>query len=129
MPSSPYSYTPPGNHLASDMWEPAQPRPAAASPTGDAAPKAPPRESLNPWGAALLRMPGVRLSFTAARYPHVVNQLAAMWNDGRSLQQYINGLLIDDRVDRAGFEFQALDELAGVRDLRLAELRTLGGGG
>lgn len=138
MSSSPYSYSRPGLPIQSDVWVPVTPAggPPAATREGDRAtpastqrdtPAAPPREPLNAWGAELARNPpnGVKLSFTAAHYPHVVNQLAVFWNDWRALLRYVDSLLMDDRVQRKGFDFEALDELTGIKNVRVRQLRAL----
>ncbi len=149
MPPSPYTYSRPGLPLASDVWEPLKPaattpraavperQPSVASSAGAAeaatphaarapgastvAPAAPPREPLSPWGEELVRSAGVRLGYTAQRYPHIVNRLAVLWHDTPALVRYIDGLIMDDRPQRQGFEFQALDELTGLKNIRLAQ--------
>lgn len=62
------------------------------------------------------------LEYTAENFPHVVNRLAGVWNDAKLLKQYIGKLMIDDRGGRAGFPFEALDEIVRVRDYRLEQL-------
>lgn len=62
------------------------------------------------------------LDYTAENFPHIVNRMAALWDDARRLSDYIDKLMIDDRGGRAGFPFEALDELADVREKRLAQL-------
>ena len=82
------------------------------------------RESLNAFGEQLLRglPPTIRLDHTAARYPHIVNKLAVVWNDAGVLSKYLHSLLVDDRIRRQGFEFETLSELTDVRNFRLAVL-------
>lgn len=88
------------------------------APTERIEPPRAPREPLDHRGEALLRqLPGgLRLDATARRYPHIVNQLAALWHDPRALDRCLAGLLIDDRRDRQGFAFEALAELADLRE-------------
>ena len=132
MTTSPYSYRSrslPGAERA----EPAAPSPldagtavveraaaqtAPPAPTESIEPPRVPREPLDHRGEALLRqLPGgLRLDVTARRYPHIVNQLAALWHDPRALDRCLEGLMIDDRRDRQGFAFEALAELADLRE-------------
>lgn len=86
-----------------------------------------PRRASEPLDPRALRvmqqLPGdASLDYTAENFPHVVNRLAALWDDARRLSDYIEKLMIDDRGGRAGFPFEALQELADVREIRLAQL-------
>jgi hypothetical protein len=69
--------------------------------------------------ARLIAAKGVRLDQTLARYPHVVDKLAAAGHDPARLDAVIVDLLIDDRGDRQGFPPEVLMELAAVRELWL----------
>lgn len=127
MASSPYSYTSPSSFFR-DVCQPVQQK--ADDPSAQAKP-AVVREPLNRDGQQLLRSlpPALRLSYTAARYPHIVNRLAILWNDSRELSRYIDGLLVDDRANRQGFEFETLNELADVRNIRVAAMQRMERGG
>lgn len=121
MASSPYSYTQP----LSFYRDVCQTNETARKDDTTSPKPAPVREPLNSWGERLLAElpPTIRLDFTAKRYPHIVNKLAVIWNDARELTSYINNLLVDDRANRQGFEFETLNELADVRNVRIAALR------
>lgn len=62
------------------------------------------------------------LAFTVEHYPHLVNQIAFLWDDAKALGVFVDALMIDERGGRAGFPFDALRELTGVRDFRVAQL-------
>lgn len=81
-------------------------------------------ENLDPRAKALLKSLPLEatLEYTAENFPHVVNRIAGVWHDAKLLTQYIDKLMIDDRGGRAGFPFEALDELTRVRDFRIEEL-------
>lgn len=124
MAASPYSYRA-HNSLVGELAETVAPRPPSA---GDAPAQPEPavgtpaptvREPLDRWAQGLMRsLPGgVSLEVTARRYPHVVNRLAVIWADPRAVDRYLHGLLIDDRNNRQGFEFDALSELVDLRDV------------
>jgi hypothetical protein len=66
---------------------------------------------------------GLVLTETARLYPHVVNKLAVVWNDAKSLDDYLDALLYADRNGRAGLDFKAAAELADVRNVRVRLLR------
>jgi len=54
---------------------------------------------------------------TAQRHPHVVNRLAALWDQPARLPAYFDELLLSDRPGRAGFSFEVLTELGDLRSL------------
>ncbi len=54
---------------------------------------------------------------TARRYPHVVNRLAALWDDPREVAAYLQDLLLPSRPGRMGFSFDVLTELSDLQDL------------
>jgi hypothetical protein len=62
------------------------------------------------------------LSYTAANFPHLVNRMAAVWNDARLLRRFVDELLLDERGGRAGFPYETLNELIMVRESRLEYL-------
>jgi hypothetical protein len=120
---SPYDYSGP-MPFHSDVWEPLSGRaPVKERAVEPAAVKT--REDLTPEAFRLLaRLPSnLKLSSTAARYPHIVNKLAILWQDAKALDAFINSLLVDDRPDRMGFHFETLAELIEVQQVRLAKLK------
>lgn len=64
----------------------------------------------------------ISLDYTAENFPHVVNRMAGVWQDAHLLEQYIGKLMIDDRGGRAGFPFEALDEIVRARDFQIEQL-------
>ncbi len=65
---------------------------------------------------------GVSLDHTAVHFPHLVNRLAAVWDDARRLRRFVDELLMDERGGRAGFPYETLNELITVREARLEYL-------
>ncbi len=129
MNSSPYRYSNP--YAMRDVWEPIV-RPetkAAVEPPKPAAPVQ--REPLDKIGERLLTdLPGgLTLAFTAQRYPHIVNRLARLWLEPRAVLKYIEELLYDDRPNRVGFEFNALQEMTDVREFLLTVVKQMGANG
>lgn len=97
----------------------------AAGPVVAPAPRAPARrqrEPLSDDGQRLLERlpPGLSLVHTVASFPHVINRLALVWDNPRELVAIVDDLLIDDRLQRAGFPLKVLVELTDVRDARVA---------
>lgn len=128
---SPYSFsrpihldadlTGPGDKPAADARADGQPRSVEILEPGRVMPS-------EPLSAVAMRVldflpPNMTLTFTARRYPHVMNKLAILWDDARALEKYLDQLLMADRPNRQGFEYEALMELADVRDVRLRLLR------
>lgn len=66
-----------------------------------------------------------RLAFTRERFPHVLNRIAADWDTPKRLLQRFDELLIDQRGNRQGFPFQAMVELANLRDYYVANKRSV----
>ncbi len=60
----------------------------------------------------------------ARRYPHVLNQLSAVWGDLPVAAELIDDLLVDRRGGRRGFPADVLAELLTVR--RVAVKRMVG---
>jgi hypothetical protein len=60
----------------------------------------------------------------ARRYPHVLNQISAVWADLPVAAELIDDLLVDRRVGRRGFPSEVLAELLTVR--RVAVKRMVG---
>jgi hypothetical protein len=52
---------------------------------------------------------------TAARHPHVLNQLALVWDRPMQRRDTLRDLLLADRHDRQGFSFEVLEELARLQ--------------
>ena len=77
------------------------------------------RPRREPAGAAremLQRLPGGMLAATAARFPHVLDALAAGWPDPATFHATLDRLVYDERGGRAGFPVEVLAELAELRD-------------
>jgi tankyrase len=64
--------------------------------------------------AAQLADRGAPLVHTAAGFPHVVDKLAAAWDDPERLREVFDELLIDRRGGRQGFPAQVLQELLAL---------------
>jgi hypothetical protein len=60
----------------------------------------------------------------ARRYPHVLNQISAVWADLPVAAELIDDLLVDRRGGRRGFPSEVLAELLTVR--RVAVKRMVG---
>jgi hypothetical protein len=60
----------------------------------------------------------------ARRFPHVLNQLSAVWDDLPVAAELIDDLLVDRRGGRRGFPADVLAELLTIR--RLAVKRMVG---
>jgi hypothetical protein len=121
---SPYHYSSP-LPFHSEVWDPVIKPPASV--TNQAQHREPPplRETLSQEAQIFMSRlpPSVKLTATAARYPHILNKLATLWNDSKALDAFLINLLVDDRPNRVGFEFTALEELVEVRNTRLAQLK------
>jgi hypothetical protein len=109
----------------SDVWDPVVSKAPITSDKSqeNVAPQV--REPLSKDATEFLsRLPShIKLTATARRYPHIVNKLSFVWNDSKALDAFLTNLLVDDRPNRMGFEFTALQELVEVRNTRLAQLR------
>jgi hypothetical protein len=121
---SPYQYSS-SLPFHSEVWDPVISTPPSL--ISKAQQSAPPalREALSPEATLFLSRlpPTLKLKVTATRYPHILNKLITLWNDSTALDLYLTGLLVDDRPNRVGFEFGALEELVEVRNTRLAQLK------
>jgi len=60
---------------------------------------------------------GVPVRATQLRFPHVVDKLAAAWDDPRRLDAVFVELLVDHRGGRQGFPLEVIAELTAVRVL------------
>lgn len=78
----------------------------------------PPREPLNSIGQAFYdRLPPEhRPERTMARFPHVINQLAAAWGRPRAFDTLMDDLLLAEG-QRQGFPFDVVMELSDLREL------------
>ena len=50
------------------------------------------------------------------QFPRIANQLARLWDDKKSVETYLNQLLIDQRGKRQGFPPDVHNELLNLRD-------------
>lgn len=121
---SPYQYSS-SLPFHSDVWDPVLKPPASVTLQTQETTPPPLREALRQEAHIFLSSlpPTLKLAATAARYPHIVNKLAVVWNDSKALDAFLTNLLVDDRPNRVGFEFSALEELVDVRNTRLAQLK------
>ncbi len=62
-------------------------------------------------------MPGL-----ARRFPHVLNQLSAVWGDLPAAAELIDDLLVDRRGGRRGFPADVLAELLTVRRIAVKRM-------
>jgi len=53
---------------------------------------------------------------TAARYPHIANALAGLWQTPPRCRAYFEQLMLDTRGDRHGFPREIASELAALKD-------------
>ena len=67
-------------------------------------------------GVGRVRPVGEGISVLEARYPHVAAKVVVHWGN-RELNGYLRGLLMDDRGDRQGFPFDAMQEIQFLLDL------------
>ncbi|UCF22633.1 MAG: hypothetical protein JSV72_17200 [Ralstonia sp.] len=49
-------------------------------------------------------------------FPRIVNTLAAKWADFNGCRLYLNGLQIDERGGRQGFQFVIVQEICALRE-------------
>jgi hypothetical protein len=56
------------------------------------------------------------LKQVSARFPRVLNRLAAMWGQPHLVERCFQELLIDSRGKRAGFPLEVLTELQALRN-------------
>ena len=107
-----------------DSFAPQTARGAQPAARGAAADRRAVREPLDDAGAALLRNPhiGALLESTAVRFPHVVNQLAAVWTEPEVLLAAVDALLLDDRAHRQGFPLATVQELSDLRNYYAAHV-------
>lgn len=68
-----------------------------------------------------LKRAGEPIGALARRFPHVVNEIAAVWDRPLTVIDVIDDLLVDRRGGRRGFPADALAELLLTR--RLCQLR------
>jgi hypothetical protein len=54
---------------------------------------------------------------TAARFPHIIEGLKALWGDRAECQAYLDSLLVDVRGNRQGFPMPILLELMELNEL------------
>lgn len=66
--------------------------------------------------------PALRPALTCERFPHVVNRIAAEWENPARFARLMDELLFDVRGDRTGFPHQAVRELTALREHHLAAL-------
>jgi hypothetical protein len=52
---------------------------------------------------------------TAARFPHIVNKLATLWQTPKACRAYFDDLLLDGRGDRTGFPGRVAQELVTLK--------------
>ncbi len=50
------------------------------------------------------------------QFPRIANKLARLWGDKKSVADYLNQLLIDQRGNRQGFPPEVHNELLNLRD-------------
>ena len=58
----------------------------------------------------------LRLNALRRSYPHVVNRIAANWNNPHELQATFQSLLIDQRGGRIGFPPECVVEISELAD-------------
>lgn len=73
-------------------------------------------------GIGRVRPVGEGISVLEARFPHVAARLVAQWG-ARELNAYLQGLLMDERGDRQGFPFDALQEIQFLQELHLSRFQ------
>jgi hypothetical protein len=78
----------------------------------------PSSEPLNDVGRELLKNSEVEaiLPIVVSDYPHVVNNLAAVWNDPLRVNGIFDKLLLADRDGRQGFPLAVVVELSELRN-------------
>ena len=67
-------------------------------------------------GVGRVRPVGEGISVLESRYPHIAAKVIVQWGS-RQLNNYLHGLLMDDRGDRQGFPFDAMQEIQFLLDL------------
>lgn len=87
---------------------------------------APQVRTLNEHAVALLQILPAQIRLAALRgsFPRIVNHIAAVWDDPRAFDNYIDSLLIDTRGKRQGFPFPVIAELAELRTYHLRHVRS-----
>lgn len=71
--------------------------------------------------------PDLRLVTLRGEFPRVLNKLAHVWDDPAEFLPTMESLLLDDRVARQGFPFDALKELTEIRDYYTSQVARLPG--
>ncbi|HPU50149.1 MAG TPA: hypothetical protein PK359_01210 [Burkholderiaceae bacterium] len=89
---------------------------------------APQVRTLNEQAVALLQIlpPQIRLVALRGGYPRIVNQLAALWDDPKAFDEYVDSLLIDKRGKRQGFPFPVVADLSELRTYHQRHVRPRG---
>lgn len=59
---------------------------------------------------------------TSARYPHIMNRIALLWDSPKLAERYFDELLIDDRGGRQGFPLNVLSELFTLKQHYLTKV-------
>jgi hypothetical protein len=59
----------------------------------------------------------------AETFPHIMNLIAASWQEPKMFVQTLDELLIDDRGNRAGFPFAVIVELTDLREFYFSTVR------
>ena len=62
------------------------------------------------------------VSHLAARFPRVLNRIAAVWSQPALVESCIDGLMLDSRGSRAGFPPAVLNELLALRSCNASRI-------
>ncbi len=86
---------------------------------------APQVRTLNAQAVALLQLlpPQIRLVALRGAFPRIVNHIAAVWDDPKAFDTYLDSLLIDTRGKRQGFPFPVVAELTELRAYHIRHVR------
>lgn len=72
------------------------------------------------WWAGLAQMGVAPPEALKARFPHVLNKIAAAWGSALAMTELMQELLMDHRGGRQGFPFDALVEVQALNDAHLS---------
>jgi hypothetical protein len=72
------------------------------------------------WWAWLARAGLAQPEALKAKFPHVLNKIAAAWGSALAMTELMQGLTLDLRGGRQGFPFDVLVEIQALNDAHVA---------